>query len=312
MSAFSHKPVLLKEVLVALGVRPGGRWIDGTCGGGGHSEAILEATSPDGRLWACDQDGDAIEAASGRLARFEGRFELRRMNFSGLAGWLPAGQADGVLYDLGVSSHQIDTVGRGFSFQMDGPLDMRMDNRAGVTAADVVNTWPVEELARVLWEYADVRESRQIARAIERERRVRRIDTTGHLAALIEKVCPRHGQRKHPATASFMALRIAVNRELEMLVEGLAAALRLLRAGGRLAVITFHSTEDRIVKDFMRGEARDYEVPAGEPDIPELRRPRVPHATLVTRRPIKPSDAEVEGNPRARSAQLRVLEKGEG
>ena len=167
MSGYSHKPVLRTEVLVALRVRPGCRWIDGTCGGAGHSEAILEASSPEGWLSACDQDGDAMEAAAVRLARFEGRFELRRMNFSGLAGWLPAGQADGVLYDLGVSSHQIDTVGRGFSFQMDGPLDMRMDDRAGMTAADLVNTWPVAELARVFWEYADVRES--LAALIARE-----------------------------------------------------------------------------------------------------------------------------------------------
>ncbi|KAB2662724.1 MAG: 16S rRNA (cytosine(1402)-N(4))-methyltransferase RsmH, partial [Verrucomicrobia bacterium] len=242
-SGFSHTPVLLKEVLEALRVRPGGRWVDGTCGGGGHSEAILAASSPGGWLWACDQDGDAIEAARARLARFEGRFELRRMNFSELAGWVPAGGADGVLYDLGVSSHQIDTAGRGFSFQMDGPLDMRMDGRGGLTAADVVNTWPASELARVFWEYGDVRESRRIARAIESERASRPIESTGRLAALIERVCPRRGQKKHPATAPFMALRIVVNGELERLAEGLAGAMRMLRPGGRLAVITFHSIE---------------------------------------------------------------------
>lgn len=312
MSAFSHTPVLLQEVLDALRVRPGGRWVDGTCGGGGHSEAILEATAPDGWLWACDQDGDAITAATGRLARFAGRFELRRMNFSGLAGWVPAGEADGVLLDLGVSSHQVDTAARGFSFQMDGPLDMRMDGRGGLTAADVVNTWPASELARVFWEYGDVRESRRIARAIEAERASRPFETTGRLAALVERVCPRRGQKKHPATAPFMALRIVVNQELERLAEGLSGAMRLLRDGGRLAVITFHSIEDRMVKDFMRAEARDYDVPAGQPDVPELRQPRRPRAVLVTRRPVLPSDAEVERNPRARSAQLRVLEKAGG
>lgn len=309
MSGFSHTSVLLKEAVEALRVGPGGLWVDGTCGGGGHSEAILEASRPGGTLWACDQDGDAIEAATARLARFAGRFELRRMNFSGLAGWVKAGSATGVLYDLGVSSHQINTAARGFSFQMDGPLDMRMDGRGGPTAADLVNTWPAAELARVFWEYGDVRESRRIARAIESERASRPFETTGRLAGLIEKVCPRRGQKKHPATAPFMALRIAVNLELERLEEGLVGAMRMLAPGGRLAVITFHSIEDRMAKDFMRAEARDYDNPAGEPDVPELRIPRKPRAVLVTRRPVLPSAEELDANPRSRSAQLRVLEK---
>jgi 16S rRNA (cytosine1402-N4)-methyltransferase len=312
VTRFTHIPVLAKEVLEALQVGPGGQWVDGTCGGGSHSEAILAASAPNGRLWACDQDGEAVAAANARLAPYVGRFEVRRMNFAGLADWVPAGRMDGVTFDLGVSSHQLDTAERGFSYQMDGPLDMRMDGRNGLTAAEIVNTWPAAELARVLWEYGDVRESRRIARAIEADRATSPFHTTRQLAGLIERICPRHGQRKQPAAAPFMALRIAVNRELDRLAEGLAGAFRMLRPGGRLAVITFHSIEDRIVKDFMRGEARDYDLPAGQPDEPELRVPRVPRAKLVTRRPILPGEVELVANPRSRSAQLRVLEKAKG
>lgn len=305
---FIHVPVLRAEVLEWLRVAPGGVWVDGTAGGGGHGEAILEASSPTGLLWACDQDGDAVAAASGRLARFGDRVRLRRMNFAELGGWVPRGQADGVLLDLGVSSHQLETAERGFSFQRDGPLDMRMDRRTPVTAAVVVNEWPEAELARVLWEYGDEPAARRIARAVVEERGVRRMETTGQLAGLVERVVPRAGQRTHPATRTFQALRLVVNRELELLPGALAGAAGLLRPGGRLAVITFHSGEDRQVKEFMRTEARDYDVPGGV-DIPELRVPRAPRGRVLTRRPVEPTEAEVAANPRARSARLRVMER---
>lgn len=305
---FTHEPVLRSEVLEWLRVSPGGVWVDGTAGGGGHGEAILEASSPTGLLWACDRDGDAVAAASARLARFGDRVRWRRMNFAELADWVPRGQADGVLLDLGVSSHQLDTAERGFSFQQDGPLDMRMDRRAPLTAAAVVNDWPEAELARVLWEYGDEPAARRIARAVVEERRVRRMETTGQLAGLVERVVPRAGQRTHPATRTFQALRLVVNQELELLPGALAGAASLLKPGGRLAVITFHSGEDRLVKDFMRGEARDYDVPGGV-DIPLLRVPRAPRARVLTRRPVEPSEAEVAANPRSRSARLRVMER---
>jgi 16S rRNA (cytosine1402-N4)-methyltransferase len=309
VSDFTHIPVLLKEVQEAMCLRGGGQWADGTSGGGGHSEAILEATAPGGFLWACDQDGDAIEATKRRLDRFAGRFELKRMNFEGLKGWLGARKLDGVLLDLGTSSHQLDTPDRGFSFQADGPLDMRMDTRSGPRAADIVNGWGQDELANAFYQLGDEPDSRRIARAIVEQRRGQPFETTSQLADCVERVCPRRGRKSHPATRVFQALRMVVNREREVLVAGLKAAWSVLGSGGRLAVITFHSGEDRMVKDFMREEARDYDLPVGQPDVPELRIPRQPRARLVTRRPVLPTEEELDRNPRARSAQLRVAEK---
>lgn len=307
---FSHQPVLLDEVLSAIRPKNGGRYFDGCCGGAGHSVAILEASAPTGFLYACDQDGDAVAAATEDLAQYAGRFELRRMNFSDAVTWVPRGSCDGMLLDLGVSSHQIDTAERGFSFQADGPLDMRMDRRRARTAADLVNERPPAELARIFWEYGDEHESRRIARAICEERTRYRIESTRQLATLVARISPRHGRRVHPATRVFQALRIAVNDELGALQRGLLGAMELLRPGGRLAVISFHSLEDRVVKEFMRNECRDYDLPAGaEEDLPHLRIARPARAMLVHRKPVRPSAAEVESNPRARSAQLRVLEK---
>ena len=307
---FSHQPVMLAEVLAALRPKAGGRYFDGCCGGAGHSAAILETSAPTGFLYACDQDGDAVAAATEDLARFAGRFELRRMNFSDAADWVPRGSCDGALLDLGVSSHQLDTAERGFSFQADGPLDMRMDRRRPRTAADLVNDRPPAELARIFWEYGDERDSRRIARAISEERAMYRIESTRQLATLVARICPRHGKRVHPATRVFQALRIAVNDELEVLGRGLNAAMTLLRSGGRLAVISFHSLEDRVVKEFMRAESRDYDLqPGATEDLPHLRIHREPRARLVERKPVRPSSREVEANPRSRSAQLRVLEK---
>jgi 16S rRNA (cytosine1402-N4)-methyltransferase len=297
---------MVAEVLRALEPKPGGRYADGTLGGGGHAAAILDASRPTGWLFGCDRDGDALEAAAARLARFAGRFELRRGNYSELAQWLPAAGCDGVLLDLGVSSPQLDAPERGFSFQQDGPLDMRMDMRAGATAADLVNAASVDELAKCFWEFGEEREARRLARAIAEERRHRPFTTTKQLAVLIERLSPRRGSKTHPATRVFQALRIAVNDELGSLQRGLMAAQTILKPGGRLAVITFHSLEDRLVKQFGREMTRDY---SGPEDVPELRKPCLPRMRWLSRKAIRPARAEVEANPRVRSAQLRVLEK---
>lgn len=298
---------MLAEVLEALRPQPGGRYVDGTLGGAGHAAAILAASAPTGWVYGCDRDGVALEAATARLADFVGRFELRRGNFSELADWMPQGSCDGVLLDLGVSSPQLDEGARGFSFMQDGPLDMRMDTRQSLTAADLLNTAGAEELARIFWDLADERDSRRFARAIVSDREKSPFRTTRQLAELIERISPRRG-KTHPATKVFQALRLAVNDELGSLKRGLDGALQILRPGGRLAVITFHSIEDRVVKDFGRARARDYTYPGGI-DVPELRVPRTPEIRIVTRKAVQPSAVEVEDNPRARSAQLRVMEK---
>jgi 16S rRNA (cytosine1402-N4)-methyltransferase len=299
---------MMAEVLDALKPRAAGRYADGTVGGGGHAEAILATSSPTGWLSGCDHDGVAVDAAKQRLARFAGRFEIRRGNFAELADWVEAGSCDGVVYDLGVSSPQLDVAERGFSFQQEGPLEMRMDSRQSMTAADLVNNESAEELARIFWEFGGERDSRRFAKAIVHDRELRPFKTTRQLAELIERISPRHGRKAHPATKVFQALRIAVNDEIGSLVRGLEAAMKILKPGGRLAVITFHSLEDRVVKDFGRAGARDYTF-AGEVDIPELREPRAPELKIVTRKAVTPGEAELAENPRSRSAQLRVFEK---
>jgi 16S rRNA (cytosine1402-N4)-methyltransferase len=297
------------EVLGALKTRPGGRYADGTLGGAGHAESILAASSPTGWLFGCDRDGTAIEAAKNRLAeKFAGRFEVRRGNFDEMAGWIPAAGCDGVLLDLGVSSPQLDSPERGFSFQQEGPLDMRMDTRQALTAAELVNSAGAEELAKIFWELGDERESRRFARAIAHDREQRKFETTRQLAELIERLSPRRGRKAHPATKVFQALRIAVNDEMGSLKRGLESAVKILKPGGRLAVITFHSLEDRVVKGFGRERTCDYTFSGGV-DVPELRRPRTPELKWVTRKAIKPGEDELNENPRSRSAQLRVLEK---
>ncbi|MDB6030541.1 MAG: Ribosomal small subunit methyltransferase [Verrucomicrobiales bacterium] len=308
MPDFTHTPVLLDEVIEALQPRDGGVYADGTLGGGGHSEAILRASSPTGWLYGSDRDGAALEAAAARLAQYSGRFEFRRGNFAELADWIKHGSCDGVLLDLGVSSPQMDMRERGFSIQQDGPLDMRMDTRQPLTAAELVNGWSDNELARIFREYGDEPQARRFARAIVEDRQRYRFERTGQLASLIERLAPRHGKKRHPATQVFQALRIAVNDEIGSLKSGLAAAFTILRPGGRMAIITFHSLEDRVVKEFGREKARDYTF-EGEMDVPELRKPKTPELKWVQRKAIQPSESEVEKNPRARSAQLRVMEK---
>jgi 16S rRNA (cytosine1402-N4)-methyltransferase len=306
---FIHKPVMAAEVLSALNPRPSGRYADGTLGGAGHAAQLLAASTPTGWLYGCDRDGAAVEAARTRLAQaYAGRFEIRRGNFAELADWVPAQSCDGVLLDLGVSSPQLDQAERGFSFQSDGPLDMRMDDRQPLTAASLVNGESADRLARIFWEFGDEHDSRRLARAIVHDRELRPFTTTRQLAELMERINPRGGRKSHPATKIFQALRIAVNDEIGSLRRGLAGAVSLLRPGGRLAVITFHSLEDRVVKEFGRERSRDYTFP-GEIDVPELRTPIVPDLKWVSRKAILPGESELRENPRARSAQLRVLEK---
>ena len=300
---------MLAEVLTALRPHPNGQYADGTLGGAGHARAILAASSPTGRLLGCDRDGIAVETARQRLAtEFAGRFTVERGNFAELDRWLPAGSCDGVLLDLGVSSPQLDQPERGFSFQGDGPLDMRMADRQTLTAAELVNSADAETLARIFWEYGGERDSRRFAKAIVHDRALSPFLTTRQLAGLIERLAPRQGRKAHPATKVFQALRLAVNDEIGSLRRGLAVAAGLLKPGGRLAVITFHSLEDRVVKEFGRERTRDYTFP-GEVDIPELRQPCVPELKWVARKAGLPGAEELQDNPRSRSAQLRVLEK---
>jgi len=297
------------EALAALNPRPGGRYADGTVGGAGHAASILAASSPTGWLSGCDRDGAAVEAARARLAeKFAGRFEIRRGNFAEMGRWIPAAGCDGVILDLGVSSPQLDSPERGFSFQQNGPLDMRMDDRQALTAAELVNVVSPEELAKIFWEYGGERDSRRLAKAIVHDRQQRKFETTRQLAELLERISPRAGRKAHPATKIFQALRIAVNDEIGSLKRGLEAAVEILKPGGRLAVITFHSLEDRVVKEFGRERTRDYTF-SGEVDVPELRQPCLPELKWVTRKAIAPGEIELKENPRSRSAQLRVLEK---
>lgn len=303
-----HRPVMVEEVLDLLAVRPGGRYLDGTVGEGGHALALLRASAPDGRLLGLDLDPVALERARRRLAPFEGRVRLVRASYARMGevaraeGFAPV---DGVLLDLGLSSLQLEGEERGFSFHQDAPLDMRFDPDQPLTAADLVNRLPERELARLLREYGEEPRARAIARAVVRHRPVR---TARQLARIVEGAVGRRG-RLHPATRTFQALRIAVNRELEVLEEGLREAVDLLAPGGRLAVLSYHSLEDRIVKRFLREMARGCTCP---PDLPRCRCGRGPVLRPLTRKPVRPRPEEVRENPRARSARLRAgVKEGE-
>lgn len=300
-----HIPVLRDPVLTLLQPTPGRLFVDGTLGGGGHAEAILEAGAD---VLGIDQDPDALAFATRRLSRFGMRFRPAAGNFADAAAIVPAfgvSLCAGVLLDLGVSSWQLDTPERGFSFQSDGPLDMRMSPTTIATAADLVNSLDEAELAQVIFELGEEPAARRIARAIVAARAIGPFETTLQLASCVASVVPRRG-RVHPATRTFQALRLAVNRELEMLERGLDALSRILAPGGRMAVITFHSLEDRIVKRVFRHRSEP------ELDRPEWPAPR-PNPDyifrLLTPKPIVATGAEIEANPRSRSAKLRAVER---
>ncbi|MGA1193539.1 MAG: 16S rRNA (cytosine(1402)-N(4))-methyltransferase RsmH [Kiritimatiellia bacterium] len=308
MSPGSHVTVMKEEALDLLQVRQGGRYIDGTVGLGGHTEAMLERSSPDGCVLGIDRDEKALKLASERLARFKSRVVLVHGNYADIVDIAENASftgVDGILLDLGVSSMQLDEGERGFSFMRDGPLDMRMDTSRGPTAADLVNTCPEKALADIIFRYGEESASRRIAAAIVRERENAPITTTARLAAIVSQAKGgRHG-RIHPATQTFQALRMAVNEELEGVERGAEGALSVLRPGGRLAVISFHSLEDRAVKQlFKRHEAREESLPQGG-SRPVGEHPRVKR---VNRKSISAGPAEVRDNPRARSARLRAVQ----
>lgn len=308
-----HVPVMVDEVVTMLAPAPGSLQIDATLGGGGHAERILAATDPDGRLLGLDADGAAIARARDRLEpRFGRRFQGYQANFRELATVAPAegfGVVDGCLFDLGLSSYQLADADRGFGFRTSGPLDMRFDTSRGVPAGELLATLDAHELAALFRRYGEEPFAGRIARAIVDARRSDPIQTAEALAALIERVTPSRApgrSRVHPATRVFQALRIAVNEELEALVEGLAAALELLRPGGRLVVLSYHSLEDRIVKRFFQAERRGCIC---APEVPVCICGRAPRLRLVTPKGLAPSEQEIASNPRARSARLRAAER---
>jgi 16S rRNA (cytosine1402-N4)-methyltransferase len=283
-----HVPVLLAEALELLAVRPGALCVDGTVGLGGHAAALLRASAPDGRLVGFDRDGETLAAAQARLAEFGPRVRLEHADYREIPDRLAGESPDAILLDLGVSSLQLDDPGRGFSFQAEGPLDMRMDRSFGTTAADLVNRMRESDLADLIFEYGEEPASRRIARAIVRAREAKPIETTTELADIVRRAAARRRPGLHPATRTFQALRIRVNRELEGLREAFARIAGCLSPGGRMAVIAFHSLEDRASKQAFRELA-------GE------------GFSLLTKKPVRPGEDEVRANPRARSARLRAV-----
>lgn len=311
MSGFHHIPILRDTVVSLLAPQRGGTFVDGTLGGGGHAEAVLERLPEGGRLYGIDRDSAAIEAASLRLTRFGEAFTAIRGNFFDMKRLL-AGQgvmeADGILLDLGVSSHQLDTPERGFSYHEDAPLDMRMDPSAPLSAYDVVNGYPAEALARIIREYGEERYAMRVTNAIVREREKAPLDSTVGLADIVKHAMPAPARREqqHPARRTFQALRIEVNGELAGLSDALTDAHDLLRSGGVLAVITFHSLEDRIVKQAFK----TFENPCTcDPRAPICTCGKKPTARMLTKKPIVAGEAELKENPRARSAKLRAIQK---
>ena len=302
-----HVPVLAREVVDALRPRDGGRYVDGTFGGGGYTKGILDRA--DCRVIAIDRDPDAVAAGQALAERYAPRLRLIEGRFGDMVELLSAegvDEVDGVAFDLGVSSMQFDQAGRGFSFRASGPLDMRMEKR-GTSATDLVNEADETELADIFWRYGEERRSRRVARAIVERRKEKRIETTGELAEIVRRAVGSSARdESDPATRSFQGLRIAVNDELGELERGLAAAEQVLAPGGRLAVVSFHSLEDRAVKDFVRARAGRVPAPSRHAPPAESRA-----ATLrdLTRRPLTPSADEIAANPRARSARLRIAEK---
>ncbi|MBT2694689.1 16S rRNA (cytosine(1402)-N(4))-methyltransferase RsmH [Bacillus sp. ISL-55] len=308
---FKHTTVLLEETVDGLDIKPDGTYVDCTLGGAGHSELILSKLSDEGKLYAFDQDDIAIANAKEKLAAYGDRLTIIKSNFLHLKEELEnhgVTEVDGVLYDLGVSSPQLDTPERGFSYHHDAPLDMRMDQDAPLSAYDVINEWPYEKLVKIFFRYGEEKFSKQIARKIEAAREIKPIETTGELVELIKDAIPAPARRKggHPAKRVFQAVRIAVNDELGVFEKSLEQAIDLLALGGRISVITFHSLEDRICKVTLKKASETPPLPPGLPIIPEEYQPKL---KLVTRKPILPSEEELEFNNRARSAKLRIAEK---
>ncbi len=305
---FSHIPVLLSEAIEALDIKESGVYIDGTAGGGGHSEAILKKLIT-GKLISIDQDPDAIEVLKERLSTYK-NWILVKGNFSNMdeiAKGLSIDSVDGILLDIGVSSHQFDTPERGFSYHYDSPLDMRM-NQNGISAADLVNNLSLKELTKIISLYGEEKFAKSIALAIAKEREILKIETTGRLAEIIKSAVPAKVRREggHPARKTFQALRIAVNNELDVLSKGLDAAFSILKSDGRLAVITFHSLEDRIVKKKMASWCEGCTCP---PDFPVCVCNKQPRAKLINKKVIEATREELEKNPRSRSAKLRICMK---
>ncbi|MFN2746116.1 MULTISPECIES: 16S rRNA (cytosine(1402)-N(4))-methyltransferase RsmH [Bacillus] len=308
---FQHKTVLLKETVDGLNVKEDGTYVDCTLGGAGHSEYLLSQLSKDGRLIAFDQDETALRHAEEKLAGYEGQVVFIKSNFRYLKDRLNEigiAKVDGVLFDLGVSSPQLDTPERGFSYHHDAPLDMRMDQSARLTAKEVVNEWRYEDLVKIFFKYGEEKFSKQIARKIEEAREKSPIETTGQLVDIIKEAIPAPARRSggHPAKRIFQAIRIAVNDELKVFEEALLQAIEVLKPGGRVSVITFHSLEDRICKTTFKEMASLPELPHGLPVIPKEFEPKL---KLVNKKPITASKEELEHNNRARSAKLRVAEK---
>ncbi|MDA1475651.1 16S rRNA (cytosine(1402)-N(4))-methyltransferase RsmH [Bacillus changyiensis] len=308
---FQHQTVLLKETVDGLNVKKDGTYVDCTLGGAGHSSYLLTQLSKDGKLIAFDQDDMALRHAKEKLADFEGQVVLVKSNFRYLKDRLNEigiSKVDGVLFDLGVSSPQLDTPERGFSYHHDAPLDMRMDQSASLSAKEIVNEWRYEELVRIFFKYGEEKFSKQIARKIEEAREKLVIETTGQLVDIIKEAIPAPARRSggHPAKRIFQAIRIAVNDELKVFEEALLQAIDVLKPGGRVSVITFHSLEDRICKSTFKELASLPELPHGLPVIPKEFEPKL---KLVHKKPITASKEELENNNRARSAKLRIAEK---
>lgn len=308
---FNHTTVLLKETVDGLNIRPDGIYVDCTLGGAGHSEYLVRQLSDEGRLICFDQDLSAIDNAKIRLAPYIDRVTFVHSNFRYLReelNLLGISKVDGILYDLGVSSPQLDNAERGFSYHQDAPLDMRMDTTASLTAYQVVNEWEYNDLVRIFYRYGEEKFSKQIARKIEEARAKQPIRTTGELVELIKEGIPAAARRKggHPAKRVFQAIRIAVNDELGAEEESLQQAIEMICVGGRISVITFHSLEDRLCKTIFKEAASLPDLPPGLPVIPKELSPIL---KLVTRKPIVPSDEELETNNRARSAKLRIAER---
>lgn len=308
---FQHKTVLLQEAVDGLKIKPDGVYVDCTLGGAGHAELILQKLSDQGHLYAFDQDEVAIAHAKRKLAAYEKKFTIIHSNFSYLheeLANLGVQKVDGLLYDLGVSSPQLDTPERGFSYHHDAPLDMRMDHQHPLSAFEIVNEWPYEKLVKIFFQYGEEKFSKQIARKIEAAREIQPIKTTGELVEIIKEAIPAPARRKggHPAKRIFQAIRIAVNDELAVFEQSLQQAIELLNPKGRICVITFHSLEDRICKVTFKKATEGPQLPPGIPIIPDEYKPSF---KLITRKPIVPSEEELATNHRARSAKLRIIEK---